>query len=50
LAAKDWQRAFGSGRRLVWRHEPKFTCDEDGLHVAMPENLDAKTALTLKIQ
>ena len=43
-----------SSVRLVggswWNNRLKFTRDEAGLHIALPEKLPSQTALALKIQ
>ena len=44
-----WPGQIGSVR-LLGGGKLKFTRDEAGLHVALPENFDGKTALSLKIR
>ena len=51
LAAQSphWLGKIG-GVRLVGGGKVKFTRDENGLHIALPEKFDGKTAFALKIQ
>jgi len=47
--SKYWPAKIGSVR-LVGGGKVKFTRDENGLHVALPEKFDGKTAFALKIK
>jgi alpha-L-fucosidase len=46
----NWTGGIGSVRLLGVDGELKFTRDESGLHVTLPEKLPSQTALALKIQ
>jgi alpha-L-fucosidase len=46
----NWTGEIGSVRLLGVDGELKFTRDESGLHVTLPEKLPSQTALALKIQ
>ena len=48
----NWPGKIGSVRLVggSWWNRLKFTRDETGLHVALPEKFDGKTALSLKIK
>jgi alpha-L-fucosidase len=48
----NWPGKIGSVRLSggSWWNKLKFTRDETGLHVALPENFDGKTAFALKIK
>jgi alpha-L-fucosidase len=46
----NWPDKIGSVRLLGVSGKLKFTRDEEGLHVILPEKLPGRTALALKIQ
>ena len=48
--AANWPGKIGSVRLVGSWGKLKFTRDETGLHVTLPEKFDGKTAFALKIQ